>query len=415
MELRKKVIQKIAITFLLIILFFTFFSNTINNLSLPLVTTDKPINGALINSLTASGAITEKEAIEIYADGNRKVNEVKVKVGDTVTKGQELIVLDNTELVNQLKDEKARLDQKKLNLSKLQEAVSESNILAIDKNIELAKQKLQEAEAKLKALRDKYSVGQATQEEVNAAETNVNNAKMDYDIAQNNKEKTVKDNGRDVNSLKLDIEMQERKVNDINDKINNSVIKAEADGEVLEVNAVKNRIYNNSQPAVKLSNSSGGYTITFTVDSDSADLVKEGSDISITLDSTRKSKKAKVETIHDNVQMRGQKKDIVVSLSSEGVNLGVTASINVSSNSKAYNTLIPIDALREGDDGYYVYVISQKKGTLGDEYFARQVKVEVEAYDSSKAAVSDGVMPMDKVIVTTDKTLSDGDQVRLQD
>jgi HlyD family secretion protein len=414
MELRKKVLQKVSITFLLIILFFTFFSNTINNLSLPVVTTEKPINGSLINALAASGTITEKEAIEIYADGNRKVNEVKVKAGDIVTKGQELIILDNTDLINQLKDENARLAQKKLNLSKLQEAVSETNILSINKNIELARQKLQEAEVKLSDLKDKYSKGQAVMEEVNAAETNVKNTRMDYDIVQNAKEKTVKDNGRDANSLKLDIEMQERKVNDINNKINNSAIKAEADGVVLEVNAVKNRMYNNSQPAVKLSNSNGGYSITFTVDSEAADLVKEGTEINITLESTNKQKKARVDTIRDNVQMRGQKKDIAVSLTSEGVNLGEPAAINIRSKSKSYNTLIPVDALREGDDGYYVYVISQKKGTLGDEYFAKQVNVTVEDFDSSKAAVSDGIMPMDKVVVTTDKNLSDGDQIRLQ-
>jgi multidrug efflux pump subunit AcrA (membrane-fusion protein) len=413
-ESRKKIIRKVSVAFLMLILFFTFFSNTINNLSLPVVTVEKPTSGSLIKELSASGKISEREIIEIYADANRKVNEVKVDVGDSVKKGQELIILDSASIMNTLKDENNKLEQKKLNLSKLKEAGGKSALLSTDKNIELARQKYEEAKEEYDEVMDRYNYGQASPDMVKNAENNFKNAKADYDIAKNSKEKSLKDNEREINSLMLDIEMQERKIEDLNQSISRSIITAEEDGIVSEVNVTKNSTTSISKASVKLSTTSKGYSLNLTVDNEEADLVKEEMEVNILLEDKRTTVKGKVEVIKDNEQFKGVKKDIKIGLNAEGVSIGDSASINITSKTKPYMTLLPNEAVHEGNDGYYIYIIREKKGPLGDQYLVQKVMISYEDYDDSKCAVTSGVMLMDKVVTTSDKSLSDGNQVRLQ-
>lgn len=413
-ESRKKVIRKISIAFLGLILFFTFFSNTINNLSLPVVAYEKPTNGSLIKELSASGKISEREVVEIYADANRKVNEVKVEAGDYVKKGQELIILDCVSVANTLKDEKGKLEQKKLNISKLQDAGTESGMLTNDKSIELARQKYEDAKEKYDEVMDRYDYGQASPQMVKEAENSFNNAKLDYEIAQNSKEKNLKDNEREINSLKLDIEMQERKIADLNESLSRSIIRAEEDGIVSQINVTKNSYTTTSKPVVKISATSQGYSLNLTVDSEEAELAEEGMGLDVYLNDKNKNVKGKIESIKDNEQFKGVKKDISISISSADAAIGASASIRISSKTKPYSILLPNEAIHEGDDGDYVYVLREKKGPLGDQYFVQKAIIDYEDYDDSKCAVTRGVMPIDKVVTTSDKSLSDGSQVRLQ-
>jgi multidrug efflux pump subunit AcrA (membrane-fusion protein) len=413
-ESRKKFIRKISIAFLGLILFFTFFSNTINNLSLPVVAYEKPISGSLIKGLNASGKISERETIEIYADANRKVNEVKVEAGDSVIKGQELIILDSTSIINTLKDERGRLEQKKINLSKLQDAGTESGMLNNDKNIEVARQKYEDAKEKYDEVMDRYNYGQAPPEMIKEAENNFNNAKLDYEITKSSKEKNLKDNEREINSLKLDIEMQERKIADLNESVSRSTIRAEEDGVISEINFTKNSTTNISKAAVKISATSKGYSLNLTVDNEEIELVKEGMEVEVYLSDKKKNVKGKIENIKDNEQFKGVKKDISISLSSKDAEIGDSASISISSKTKPYSSLLTNEAIHEGDNEYYVYFIREKKGPLGDQYFVQKGTIEYEDYDDSRCAVTSGVMPLDKVVTTSDKSLSDGAQVRLQ-
>jgi multidrug efflux pump subunit AcrA (membrane-fusion protein) len=413
-ESRKKFIRKISIAFLGLILFFTFFSNTINNLSLPVVAYEKPISGSLIKELNASGKISERETMEIYADANRKVDEVKVEAGDSVIKGQELIILDSTSIINTLKDEQGRLEQKKINLSKLQDAGTETGMLNNDKNIEVARQKYEDAKKKYDEVMDRYNYGQAPPEMVKEAENNYNNTKLDYEIAKNSKDKNLKDNEREINSLKLDIEMQERKIADLNESVSRSTIRAEEDGVISEINFTKNSTTNIGKAAVKISATSKGYSLNLTVDNEEAELVKEGMEVEVYLSDKKKNVKGKIENIKDNEQFKGVKKDISISLSSKDAEIGDSASISISSKTKPYSSLLPNEAIHEGDNEYYVYFIREKKGPLGDQYFVQKGTIEYEDYDDSRCAVTSGVMPLDKVVTTSDKSLSDGAQVRPQ-
>lgn len=114
---RKKVIGRLSLLFLMAMIGLTFFSNTINNFTLPRVQTVRPTNGALIKEIFGEGTVEVKSTREEYADANLRVKEVMVEQGDRVSKGQPIISLDVDSLKSDYQDEQARYRQLQLALA----------------------------------------------------------------------------------------------------------------------------------------------------------------------------------------------------------------------------------------------------------------------------------------------------------
>ena len=60
-------------------------------------------------------------------------------------------------------------------------------------------------------------------------------------------------------------------------------------------------------------------------------------------------------------------------------------------------------------------VVTEKETVLGEELIAKRIDVRVEKRDGEYAAVTDGVLARnDKIIIDSNKTVEDGDRVRLE-
>lgn len=92
---------------------------------------------------------------------------------------------------------------------------------------------------------------------------------------------------------------------------------------------------------------------------------------------------------------------------------GMTASMTVKKRTKNYEAIVPLSALRKDDTGYYVYVIVTADGALGAETRVQRADVQVLDRDSSRAAVSGGVVGRDSLAARSDRDLHDGDRVNV--
>lgn len=81
---------------------------------------------------------------------------------------------------------------------------------------------------------------------------------------------------------------------------------------------------------------------------------------------------------------------------------------------KEYEQLIPLSALREETGGAYCLVISEEETMLGTVQTARRVPVAVLEKDSENAAVESTLKDTDKVIVSSEKYVQEGDRVRIK-
>ena len=91
---RKEWIKTIAIIFLSVMLVLTFFANTIRNYSLPEVATQYVGPDNLSTKIRGSGTVSSQDPYNVVLKQSRKIDSVKVRVGDQIEKGQVIYVLE---------------------------------------------------------------------------------------------------------------------------------------------------------------------------------------------------------------------------------------------------------------------------------------------------------------------------------
>lgn len=91
---RKEWIKTIAIIFLSVMLVLTFFANTIRNYSLPEVATQYVGPDTLSTKIRGSGTVSSQDPYNVVLKQSRKIDSVKVRVGDQIEKGQVIYVLE---------------------------------------------------------------------------------------------------------------------------------------------------------------------------------------------------------------------------------------------------------------------------------------------------------------------------------
>lgn len=80
---------------------------------------------------------------------------------------------------------------------------------------------------------------------------------------------------------------------------------------------------------------------------------------------------------------------------------------------QCYDACVPLSALHQDAEGYFVYVLVNVSDLWGVEQQARRVDVQIERLDGAWAAVQGGLDPDMAVILTSSKPISDGSRVRV--
>ena len=150
---KREWVKTAAIIFLTVLLILTFFSNTIQNYSLPEVATQYVQSGTITAKIRGTGTIESGDPYEVKVTESRKVSSVAVKVGDTVQKGDILFYLADEDS-EELKTAQTELEaaQTAYDTALLTEAVTAADIYSENKNVSTAalRQQITSAQTALK-------------------------------------------------------------------------------------------------------------------------------------------------------------------------------------------------------------------------------------------------------------------------
>ncbi len=410
---RRRTTGRAAVIFIAVMLALTFFSRTINNFTLPKITFETPASGALIKEVTGTGNVEANTTQELYVSG-MKVTGVMVDAGDSVKQGQLLMTLDTSDIESQLEDEQDKFAQKKLQLEELVETGLPKSMISQDKAVQIARQNVEKAQKNYDSSKVLYDAGAITAIDLADAEGNLDNVRLDYEIAKSNKDKAVSSNKRDIESMELDISIAERKIAELAKKMNMGTVTAPCNGVVTELYYSAGMTANASQPLYRIADIDGGFQFIAIVNISAAEYLESGDEADITISSLNdKLIQGKVKQIRDNQQQIGVKKDVVIDVPADGLVGGENGTADLKKSIGSYKTLVSNSAIGRDVIGYFVYVLKERKGPLGNEFYAEKVTVSIGDSDNTKTVVLSGITTMDKVITYSDKPLANGSPVMI--
>jgi HlyD family secretion protein len=357
---KKRAIRNAIFLFVACLILLTLFSNTLLNYSLPQVTVTKPAAGSLVQSVVGSGTVEAAETADLYTEVNWTVAGVAVKAGDKVAAGQTLVSFNTAAAEANLKDEQARAEQRRINVSKLENSFIDAN--------------------------------------------------------QAGDEKTIRSLELDLRNARLDVQIEDRKVQQLEQQLQkNKEIKAPFDGMITEVNAVKDKTVPNGTAAVKVADTTKGQLAKANIEPAKAEYVKVGDTVDLLFASLNNTyMKATISQINNVKVAQTDKKELVFAIKEDRLKGGESASFTIFKRMPPSRSLLPSGAVRSDSQSSYVLVVKEKKGVLGNEFYVQRANVQVGNSDDTHTEIVNGLGPLDKVVASGNKPVSDGDRVMIQ-
>lgn len=197
-----------------------------------------------------------------------------------------------------------------------------------------------------------------------------------------------------------------QKVMDVNGKIT-----APSDGLITKVNVTTGET-TTEDTAIRISDQSAGYKFTATLDKASAKYLSKDDKVTLDLGNGTTVEGLMVQSIDVSAEDKNSY-ELTVSIPAKVKKLGSIATLKVEKASKKFDTCVPLGALHSDGDKYYVYVINEKDTILGTETAVDKVQVDILDKNNEQAAIEGSFSWGQKFVLTSSKTLRNGDRVRL--
>ncbi|NIK75075.1 RND family efflux transporter MFP subunit [Paenibacillus castaneae] len=362
----KRMLRILFGCFIGLLLLFTLFSNTLLSLTLPTVAIVESRKGELVHKYQGNGVLKYREELPLTNPMGWKVTKVAVKEGDLVKKGDTLIVYNSKSAEQQIVEEQAGLQKLKLEMEELQDLLVE-------------------------AIRN----------------------------GDENSNRSVK---RDLQKGEIDMNMMKRNIERLQDDLaNNRKLIAPFNGIVTKVNAVEGLSLTTDGIDVMLANGSKELEFEFTAPAKVAANLRAGERLNVYVPSIPGKQVDGVIVEMENSVAGGEEavassipmKRLLVTVNDAEVSSGDNVVIDLTNKVAEKKMLLPNKAIHEDGSGSYIYRVEEKKGPLGNTFYARKVFISVMDSNDHQSAVTDQLFESDKIIIESSQPLQDGSKVRI--
>lgn len=218
-----------------------------------IVTVEK---GNIRQTLTAAGTIVPVSERVINAPVTTEIESVLLSTGATLKKGDLILKLDQeyTQLeYDRLKDE---LSLRSNNIDKLK-LQYDKDLRDLDYQDQIKALQLNEFEGNLTDQERLLNIGGATTEDVEAAKLKLAIAKIEKKILENELNYKRAVNGTDKNNLKLEFDIQVKRLTELKRKLSETKVKSPQNGVITWINENIGKTVTEGEPLVKIANLEG--------------------------------------------------------------------------------------------------------------------------------------------------------------
>ena len=458
--------------FLAVMLVFTILSRAASGASMARVETVRISTGTIDHRVSASGRVEAGKEVAVYTEGAQRVEEIFVREGQMVEKGEVLFQISLSELEEQITAarqdmEKMRLQNQDILNSRNQEQQDQATarnraaedydaaVLKGEQSIAEAKSAWEAAEGALREFLESsaderlYSQEQeisgegslsgqtddSAGGEESGAEWEVRkseleqaaaDAKQAYDEAVSSNDQNILAAKRALEDsskgLTLDSTLEQNEITRQQEelKLNKLIelkaaegkIQAPVRGTVTEI-MITTGDFTSDQTAIRMADASGESCLTVSVDRTEGEFISAGS--SVEIKASGKAEKICDYTVTDIVENKEDKTllDIRIHLPGGVLEAGTFAEAEIVRKPENYAATLPVETLHEESGGYYVLVLEEEQGVLGTELAVRRFDVEVLDKNGTAAALKEGGLSGEQEVVSSsNRMLQEGDRVR---
>lgn len=189
-------------------------------------------------------------------------------------------------------------------------------------------------------------------------------------------------------------------------------VKASVSGVIKQI-LVSTGDFTSDGAAMRMEDTSKGGRIVLSVDKSNEKYVGKGSPVKL---KAFGSKDVITDYAVSNVtanEQDGNLLDLTIDLPKGALEPGIMVDAEIVPKSESYSSVVPLQALHEEQNGYYVLVLQEEQGVLGTQLVARRLNVEVLDKNDKDAALDEGLLTRDQEIISSSsRMIQDGSRVR---
>lgn len=414
----------------------TVISKSVYTTRLPVVNTVKGEEKYVEHMVEAEGIVVEGGKKAVSSLSGLKVKDLLVHVGDKVEEGDVLFTID-------LDDMKKIMDEK---LSAINELQLQAN--AIVENQELARQRreIEEARARedydttarqkdtdvgramdryVRALEDLESAEGADEEEQQRLKEELQSAAYEEADAMRERDAAVKEAGRDVEDILMPenadatLAVYQAQMADLREGllVYQEVLNAQGNvvsksqGMVTDIYVQEGGRVPDSA-AMMMTDESIPCQFKVNIDKEQKKYVGYGDEVSVKLDGSSMEMDVRIDYISESQSIPGGY-EILFDLPEDMGFPGLSGTMEHTETGEKYRYCVPASAVYEYQKRNFVYVVKEREGILGPEYYVEEVTVNVLDHNESWMALDAPALDGNSEVITySDKEFSKGDVVR---
>lgn len=210
------------------------------------------------------------------------------------------------------------------------------------------------------------------------------------------------------------IKEQEKEVEKLKESSVGGEITAPVAGTILSLAYVAGETIETGQEVASIQKAGKGFTLSMNITGEQAKYISIGDEAEVSNSwwySDIHARVIKITTDRSNPQ-NGK----VVLFELEGdLTGGQSLTLTVGNKTNNYDFIVPNSAVREDNNGKFIYIVESKSTPFGNRYIAKRVDVNVLAEDDKESAVSGSLSGWEYVITNASKPVEENKQVRLKD
>ena len=356
----------------------------------------------IVSSVPTDGKVEPLEWAVARPERPGAVKEILIRNGDHVSKDQELVRLDTSEVQAEKEQAQSNIEQIQADLQVIKNGGRSADLAKLTSEIDQTQLSLNQA-------RDEYEQYKRMQSEQIATAVQVTERKQKVDgleqqLAGLKQQKASLVTPVDRSSAESRLKNAQSALRLAEQRIAQSVVRSPIDGAVFQFD-LKQGAYLNAGDAVASIGRLDRVKVTVYVDERDLGRVKRGMPVRITWDALPgRDWKGVVDKLAEQVIARGSRQvgEIACVIENPGRELVPGSNVNVEIRAESVDgaLTIPKEALRNENGQEGVYAL------MGDVIRWKAIKLGID--NTTRAQVVDGLADSDAVALITDKTLADG-------